>query len=148
MEGGPGSFSLYSCPRTFISPASRVTVFTCCYHSSPIICLSPFPPLRALFSLEVRSSVITLCTARWSECAARVGGGVRRPRSPTEGVTSAVIVPGRVGLLARPPAVSHGALPPCNRWPPHLCKKPQYSWVVREGAEQLDVLCECLLSLC
>lgn len=56
LEDGPGSFTLYSCPRTFISPASRVTLFTCCYHSSPIIFLPCFlslslPSPRDLFSL-------------------------------------------------------------------------------------------------
>lgn len=50
LEDGPGSFTLYSCPRTFISPASRVTLFTCCYHSSPIIFLPCFlSPLRDVF---------------------------------------------------------------------------------------------------
>lgn len=50
LEDGPGSFTLYSCPRTFISPASRVRVFTCCYHSSPIIFLLCFFSLSLSFS--------------------------------------------------------------------------------------------------
>lgn len=69
LEGGPGSLALYSCPRTFISPASRATLFTRRYHSSPLIFLPCFLSLslrRGIFSPWVGSPLINSRQPRWN----------------------------------------------------------------------------------
>lgn len=56
-----GSCSLYSCPLTFISLASRVTLFTCSYHSSPII----FLPCFLSLSLSLRCRIFSPSVGSW-----------------------------------------------------------------------------------